>query len=122
VITFTDSSSAATVVNWFWSFGDPDSSTSILPKPTFDYQLPGKYNAWLTVTSDHGCIDSTHHIVTIDPEYIIYVPNAFSPNNNGRNDTFFPKGVGIDITNYQMWIYDRWGNMIFTTTDWSTGW
>ncbi|MBC7865070.1 MAG: gliding motility-associated C-terminal domain-containing protein, partial [Bacteroidia bacterium] len=122
VITFTDLSSGAAVTNWNWSFGNPEDSSSTLQNPTFDFVVAGNYDVWLTVTTANGCTDSINHTVIIDPEFILYVPNAFSPNGDETNDLFFPKGLGVDIENYQMWIYDRWGNMIFTSDEWTKGW
>jgi gliding motility-associated-like protein len=122
LITFTDQSSGATISSWFWNFGNAGDSSSTLQNPTFDFGVAGNYDVWLTVTSDNGCVDSTVHTIVIDPEFILYVPNAFSPNDDGNNDTFFPKGIGVDTDEYKMWIYDRWGNMIFTSDEWSKGW
>ena len=54
------------------------------------------------------------------PEFTFYVPNAFTPNNDGINDFFF--GTGIGIVEYHMWIFDRWGLLIFYTNDISHTW
>jgi large repetitive protein len=121
-ISFFDATTGDTISSWLWNFGNPEDSSSALQNPTFDFQNVGNYDVWLTVTSDNGCIDSVNHTVIISPEFVIYVPNAFTPNADELNETFFPKGVGIDTDHYQMWIYDRWGNQIFTTTDWAKGW
>jgi gliding motility-associated-like protein len=122
LITFTDLSTGATITDWLWTFGNAGDSSSTLQNPVFDYGVAGSYNASLVVTSNNGCSDTVSHLVVIDPEFILYVPNAFSPNDDGVNETFFPKGIGVDTDEYQMWIYDRWGNMIFTTDEWSKGW
>ncbi|MBL7910068.1 MAG: gliding motility-associated C-terminal domain-containing protein, partial [Bacteroidia bacterium] len=52
----------------------------------------------------------------------IYIPNAFTPDKNGRNDVFMPYGYGIKEDNYKMEIFDRWGELIFTSTDFRKGW
>jgi gliding motility-associated-like protein len=62
------------------------------------------------------------HCLVIGPDYTLYVPNAFSPNGDGMNETFYPKGSGIDESRYKMWIFDRWGNMIWYTEQWGKGW
>ena len=54
------------------------------------------------------------------PAFTFYIPNAFSPNGDGFNDTFFGTGLGID--KYDLWIFDRWGNMIFHTKNLSDSW
>ncbi len=50
-------------------------------------------------------------MLEIKPAFTFYIPNAFSPNEDGINDHF--KGDGIGINEYKMWVFDRWGNMIF---------
>ena len=59
-------------------------------------------------------------IIKIDEDFMIYVPNAFSPNFDGTNDFFFAKGEGI--SDFKMYIFDRWGNRVFTSTDINDGW
>ncbi|MBC7863214.1 MAG: gliding motility-associated C-terminal domain-containing protein, partial [Bacteroidia bacterium] len=121
-IDFTDLTTGATISNWDWNFGNIEDSASAQQNPSFTYTDAGTYNVNLIVTTINGCIDSISYPVIIDPEFVIYVPNAFSPNADDVNDMFFPKGLGIDTDNYQMWIYDRWGNMIFTSDEWTKGW
>jgi gliding motility-associated-like protein len=118
-ITFTDASTNA--FTWNWDFGDTTANSN-LQNPTHAYVNPGCYPVVLTVTTVNGCTDTAEQLVCMDPDVAIYVPNAFTPNGDGNNDFFFPKGVGLDETRYQLWIFDRWGNLIFTTTDWNQGW
>ena len=56
------------------------------------------------------CYD-TFSEITINPYYSLYVPNTFTPNSDGKNDYFQPKGVGID--EYKIYIYNRWGVEVF---------
>lgn len=121
VIQFNDASiNAAT---WLWSFGDmTPPSTSTNQNPTFTYTEPDCYQVILEVTSADGCIDDTSMDVCIDPDVIIYVPNAFTPTEDGLNDVFIPVMQGIDPDNYEFWVFDRWGNMIFYTDDINEGW
>lgn len=51
---------------------------------------------------------------------LLYVPDAFSPNNDGVNDLFLPKGDGI--IDFEIRIFDRWGNLIFYSDDMNKGW
>lgn len=119
-IFFTDISTNAS--SWQWSFGDQQNSTSAVQNPSFTYLLPDCYTALLTVTSSDGCVDTISHPVCLDPDVSIYVPNAFTPNGDNKNEVFQPVGYGLDLDKYQMWIFDRWGNMIFSTTDFNIGW
>ncbi|MCU0433034.1 MAG: PKD domain-containing protein [Bacteroidia bacterium] len=119
-IFFTDSSSGA--VAWNWSFGDLLNSSSTVQNPSFAYPSAGCYEVTLTVTSADGCTDIATDSVCIDLEATLFVPNAFTPNGDGDNEVFLPLGIGLDPAQYQLWIYDRWGNMIFFTDNPQTGW
>jgi gliding motility-associated-like protein len=119
-IIFTDSSTNAS--SWVWSFGDVLNSSSTLQNPTFTYGTADCFQVLLTVTSPDGCIDTVSHPVCIGPDASIYVPNAFTPNGDGKNETFFPVTIGMDPDQFEMWIFDRWGNMIFYTDDLYKGW
>jgi len=120
-IFFSDSSSNA--VSWSWNFGDLSNSSSTLENPNFTYPpTVDCYNVLLTVTSINGCTDSVSHPVCLKPDVAIYVPNAFTPNGDGKNEVFMPVGVGLDPDHFEMWIFDRWGNLIFYTDDLNKGW
>lgn len=120
VIHFTDNTSGATIAGWWWNFGDPGNSTSTTQNPVFTYTAVGTYEVMLAVVSDKGCVDTTIKIIRIDDEYMIYVPNAFSPNGDGVNDIFGAKGEGIK--EFKMYIFDRWGNLTFVSDDINKGW
>lgn len=105
---------------WNWNFGDED--TSMTQHPQHTYQDTGTYVVQLIVTSEHGCVDDTTTLITIDPDHVIYVPNAFSPNGDLINDKFGPIGVGINPDKFEMLIFDRWGNQIFRTSRLDEGW
>jgi gliding motility-associated-like protein len=119
-ICFTDSSTLA--AQWDWNFGDLLNSSSTVQNPCFTYQDPTCYLVTLNVTSADGCTDSDTQTVCITPDVSIYVPNTFTPNGNGLNDLFYPVTIGIDPTQYEMWIFDRWGNMIWYTDDLDDAW
>lgn len=107
-----------------WNFGEIISlqNTSVEVNPMHAYQGPGLYNVFLEVTSINGCVDIVSHPVYIEPEFAIYVPNAFSPNVDGRNEFFLPQGIGIDEERYELNIFDRWGELIFESNNFSKGW
>ncbi|TND06949.1 MAG: hypothetical protein FD123_3413 [Bacteroidetes bacterium] len=115
-IIFTDQSVDATA--WMWDFGDGNTSTQISPMHT--YAERGVYNVRLVTTNQGGCVDTTERIVEVVPEFIIYFPNAFTPNGDGKNETFF--AYGEEITEFTMRIFDRWGNLIFQSDDMYKGW
>ncbi|MGQ0828039.1 MAG: gliding motility-associated C-terminal domain-containing protein, partial [Bacteroidota bacterium] len=121
VISFNDNT--GTAVTWAWNFGDPKNSGSTSQNPTFTYpDTVGNYKVRLIVTNQYGCIDTTWGTVVIKGEYTFFIPNTFTPNGDGINDGFTPKGTGIDINDYELWIFDRWGNLIWQTETWGQEW
>ena len=72
------------------------------------------------VGNSFGCKDSIIKLVIIKPAYTIYIPNAFTPNNDGLNDGFKAEGVGI--AQFKLQVFDRWGKMIFESDDINKGW
>jgi gliding motility-associated-like protein len=119
-INFYDNSGGAIISGWSWNFGDSLNSTSSAQNPVFTYGDAGDYNVQLTVTSSYGCVDSVTKTVVVEPDFALYVPNAFTPNFDGTNDVFMAKGVGIK--EFSMYIFDRWGNMVFYSEKLSEGW
>jgi gliding motility-associated-like protein len=109
---------------YLWNFGEPTSSanTSSVFSPIHTYENSGTYMVTLVVSNAQGCVDTVQHPVTVEPEFAIYVPNAFTPNANGLNDYFQAKGIGIDESRFKMFIFDRWGEMIFQTDNFDRGW
>jgi len=112
--------SVDTIVSWVWSFGDKSDSTSFQKNTEHTYGDTGIYCPSLIVTDNHGCHDTVDHCIDILPQFTIYIPNAFTPNGDGLNDVFLPKGDYIE--NFEMFIFDRWGQQIFHTTDIYNGW
>lgn len=119
VITFTDRSSSD-VNSWSWSFGDGDSLAGT-QNPVHTYpSVETTYTVTLNVANAGLCINSISHTVIVGPEFSFYIPNAFSPNDDQKNDVFFGSGTGIN--KYKLLIFDRWGNQIFKTEELSGTW
>ncbi len=122
-IMFTDLS-LGSPVEWFWDFGDGSTlgDTSNLQNDQYSYsqEYGSNYTVQLTVVNQYGCVDDTTLEIIVEPEFTFYIPNAFTPNGDGINEVFF--GTGIGIAKYEMWIFDRWGNLIFTCSDINQSW
>jgi gliding motility-associated-like protein len=122
-IAFTDNSIGAQF--WQWNFGEPPSGInnfSALQNPFHEYLAPGTYTIWLVVSDSIGCTDSTFRRVIIEDVPLIYVPNAFTPDGDGLNDIFIPKGYLNEWDFYEFSIYNRFGQMLFITNDVFEGW
>ena len=110
-------------VSYEWNFGDGSSiNTQFEPTHTFPEDQPGEYIIELTGYSEFGCPARDIKYVHIFRDYLIYVPNAFTPDNSGVNEVFKPVMTGFDEQGYTMYIFNRWGNLIFETHDMEVGW
>lgn len=120
IINFQNCAKGA--ATWAWSFGDPLDSKSTITSPVFTYQDTGTYEVKQLVCGINGCCDSSTQNVIITPDYAFYIPDAFTPNGDGRNEEFYPLMRNLDPTKYNMWIFDRWGREVFATNDYSKHW
>lgn len=118
-VDFYDNSTTD-VVDWAWDFAGLGSSTS--ENPSFFFPGVGDYPVTLIVTNNYGCTDTVIADIYIAEVKTLYIPNAFTPNHDGKNEVFKPQGILGDNMDYEMLIFDRWGQTLFSTTDFSKGW
>ncbi|HIA37225.1 MAG TPA: T9SS type B sorting domain-containing protein, partial [Flavobacteriales bacterium] len=118
VIDFINTSSN-NVDSVIWDFGDPSTginNTSNLYYPSHEFSDTGTYTITLTTYTPEGCWDIVSHEVTIEGVYILFAPNAFTPNDDGDNEYFMPRGMGVEGDQFELYIYDRWGDLIAEVT------
>ncbi len=116
-VQFTDLSTGA--VNWEWYFGDGKYSNDI--NPTHEFLDTGLINVRQIVYSNFGCADTTIHSVHIFGEFSFFIPNAFTPaNNDSKNATW--RGYAVACKTYHLMVFDRWGKIVFETTDPADAW
>ena len=75
----------------------------------------------LTATNQYHCSDTKTESILIEPEFVFHAPNSFTPNGDGLNDYFIPKGIGIEL-DFEMHIYNRWGDLIFSSSSLNQPW
>jgi gliding motility-associated-like protein len=80
------------------------------------------YNVTQSVINSYGCTDAITKPVEIQPIFTFYIPNAFSPNGDKKNEGFKGLGMGIDNSTYNLWVFDRWGLMIYHANDIDAAW
>lgn len=119
-IQFYDESSGTSIVKWEWDFMSNGQFKDSIKNPFFNFKEMGQYITSLIVTSDKGRKDTVFKNIIIGEDFGIYIPNAFTPNGDGINDIFTPKGHGIN--KYEIFIYDRWGNIVFHVREFGRGW
>ncbi len=118
-IDFSDlSTSDSTITGYEWDFGDGTTSTE--ENPTHTYTQAGEYEVILYVETVNGCVDTTIAKVALTEEVKLFMPNAFTPNGDGINDVFEIKGT--PVSNFNLYIYDRWGKEIWSTHNFETQW
>ncbi len=108
---------------YFWNFGDTGTSIETKPEHTFPNIDTSTYQITLVAISKDGCIDSLKKSVKVIEDLLYYVPNSFTPDGDQYNQEFKPIFTsGFDHKGYQLLIFDRWGNLVFETTDYTKGW
>jgi len=118
-VFFTDESEDAG--GWQWVFGDI--GTDLVRNPNFTFPDTGLYEVQLIVFHPiTSCPDTIVKIVDINPLATLFMPNAFTPNNDGSNDLFRGKGFFEAISDFRLNIFNRWGQIVFSTEDPYEGW
>ena len=107
-ITFTNQSTE-NFLSVEWDFGD--GTTSILNNPVHTYAKSGSYDVTIYVKYAGGCLYSLTKTIFIGDSYELELPNAFTPNGDGSNDTFRPVYYGL--TEVNMKVFDTWGTLIY---------
>jgi gliding motility-associated-like protein len=117
-ISFHNHSSNASA--YYWSFGNGDVSNDI--NPYYHYNAIGDYESQLVAVSPLGCKDTSIRSIKITEEITFYAPSAFTPDNDGTNETFLVFGNGISGEDFTLSVYNRWGEIIFSSSDYQEGW
>lgn len=103
---------------FFWDFYDGNSSNEFEPSHT--YEQVGSYTVCLSATNFMGCSDTLCKKIDVDAGWTFYVPNTFSPDDDNLNDIFY--AYGTNIKDFKISVFDRWGELIFSSTDIENGW
>jgi gliding motility-associated-like protein len=115
---------ASTTINTIpllWDFGD--SVISVNSNPSHIYDDPGIYDVLLIVEDVNECKDSIIKHIIMYYDFVLYVPTAFTPDNDDDNDRFGPVGLRMDkYMSYNFQIYNKWGERIFETSNINEWW
>lgn len=111
-------------VNYQWFFQDANilSSTEENPQITYPEGVVAEYEVTLVAYSFFGCTDTIVKIVSVNPEVVLYAPNTFTPDGDAFNQTWRVYMEGIDIYQFNLLVYNRWGEIVFESNDLEYGW
>ena len=115
--TFYNLSSHAS--SFVWTFGDT-SAADYNVHPDHLYDDYGTYTVTLIATSDNGCVDTAQYPLTVEEPRLFFIPNTFTPNNDGANDVF--ELYGRNVASYQLHVYDRLGEEVYSGNQDSAPW
>lgn len=107
---------AQNAVQWAYTV---EGQQFLVPSFPYYFEEGGQFTIWQVVTSADGCVDSTSRVVIVS-DHIFWAPNAFTPDGDGQNDEWLPTVIGA--RSYRLEIFDRYGQLRFSTTDPKQGW
>ncbi len=116
IFNFNNTSNNAVTISM--NMGDGN-NYSYVP-PTHVYDNSGDYNVIQIVSGSNGCPDTFSVVLTVYEDYVFYLPNAFTPNKDSKNEIYKPEVSGV--YEYSFLIFDRWGELIFQTQNTEEGW
>lgn len=121
IVDFVNTSLGNTTSEWNIN---GESSFNTNAQYTFSETIGSSFEACLEVSNQYGCADSTCYSIFVNREEMVFVPNSFSPNDDGLNDVFFPvlSGFNLNEIQYEFGIYNRYGDRIFYTEGPNQAW
>jgi len=118
-VTFRDSSSSD-VVQWDWSTSDGGIYSGT---PVFHpFTDSGTYVVTLLATNANGCEDEVIKYIYVNADLFVHIPNVFSPNGDGLNDTYGLGGLTQGVAKLKMTIFNQWGEQVYYTEDVNKKW
>ncbi len=108
--------------SYSWDFAGLGISTTQNPQFNFTAIDTGLFQICLAVATVNGCVDTTCKDLRVYEDFAVYVPNVFTPDGDGTNDIFYAIVGGVEPTEFEFMIFNRWGEMIYLGSDFKTGW
>lgn len=105
-----------------WSFGDPGDGTATGAQVAFTYTEAGCFTVRLEVRNEYQCTHAAEELLCVEDPFALFAPNAFTPNADGINDVFGVVTSVVDPKEFSLLLYDRWGQVVHTSTDAHRGW
>lgn len=119
-VIFTNTSKGEDQTKWSWHFINNKGYRSENKNTSYLFTEAGIYPVAMIVNNNKGCADTIVKTIKIEADLAVYVPNIFTPNEDGRNDIFLP--ITRAIKSYELLVFDRWGAKVFSSTSIENGW
>jgi len=116
------SSPDATIFNWQITDGTPAAASTENVQVSFPDGVAANYGVTLYVTTDEGCVDSVTRVVQVVSEVLLFAPNAFTPDGDEFNQSWSVFVQGIDVTQFELLVYNRWGEVVWESHDPQGAW
>jgi len=121
-VTFNNYSYNGDTYQWFFPGGSPATSTQEDVEVRYPDGVVDSYDVMLITTSALGCVDTLVKTIVVNPEVILYAPNTFTPDGDEFNQTWNIHIEGVDIYNFELFVFNRWGEVVWESHDPSVGW
>ena len=105
---------------WHWYMQHDKTFSSDNENTSYFFQHAGTYPIVYVVENKWGCADTAIKVLTIETDFALFVPNAFTPNADSRNESFKPVVRGVK--KYYFQVFNRWGERLFVTENPEEGW
>ncbi len=115
LVNFGNTSSGSD--HYYWNIADLHSTTDLNTAYTFSNKEPDTYEVCLVAYNHNGCADTVCNIIVVEDVLFTYIPNAFTPDGDDENDVWWPTANIPVRSNYELLVFDRWGQVVFSTTD-----
>ncbi len=112
-VNFINQSYLGEYYQWTFEDAEPVTSSEENPEVTFPSETPDEYLVTLTVTTEEGCRDSVANLVEIVPDILFFAPNTFTPDGDKFNETWKISIDGINVYDFELLIYNRWGEVVW---------
>ena len=103
--------------NYLWHYPGGEAMEGFEPGIHFPTDREGQYELTLYVENAYGCAEQTSKIIEVVQGIELFIPNAFTPDGDGINDLWQPRGLGVDAYHVAMEVYDVWGTVVYSSDD-----
>ncbi len=109
-------------IGYAWDFFEFGTSEEPEPVITFPNDIGRSYPVQLVVWNELGCADTLLREISVDDAFLTHIPNTFTPNGDALNEEFMILGNDLSDEEFELNIFDRWGKVVFSSTNPGLGW